>query len=299
MFDICRGAPASCPVVHVPHSRNAFVKYAICHELFVEWSWEQQCEFIARTGYTGIEVAPFMLGSRPCELSPSERTKLRDTAASFGVELIGIHWMLAKTTGYALTSPDRAVRQKTADYLKQLGDLCADLGGQVMVFGSPAQRNLQPGVTWEQGFDAAVEVFAACADHWGERGVTLCLEPLTPKETNFINTCAEAMAIIHAVNHPTLQLHQDVKAMLGGERTPLPELIDRFQHRTRHFHVNDTNLLGPGMGETDYHPIFRALRDSHYDGWISVEVFDYSPGPKVIAEESLRYMREVEQAVRE
>ena len=275
------------------------MKYAICHELFVDWSWEKQCEFVAQTGYTGIEVAPFMLGSRPCELSQAERKQLRDTAASFGIELIGIHWMLAKTTGFYLTSPDKAVRQKTADYLKQLGDLCADLGGQVMVFGSPAQRNLQPGVTWEQGFDAAVEVFSACADHWGERGVTLCLEPLTPKETNFINTCAEAMAILHAVNHPSLQLHQDVKAMLGGERTPLPELIDRFQHRTRHFHVNDTNLLGPGMGETDYHPIFRALRDSHYDGWVSVEVFDYSPGPEVIAEESMRYMREVEEAVRE
>lgn len=273
------------------------MKYAICHELFVDWTWENQCEFIAKTGYTGIEVAPFMLGARPCELSQAERTQLRDTAARHGTEIIGIHWMLAKTTGYYLTSPDPAIRQKTADYLKQLGDLCADLGGQVMVFGSPAQRNLQPGVTWEQAFDAAVEVFSKCADHWGERGVTLCLEPLTPKETNFINTCAEAMAIMHAVNHPALQLHQDVKAMLGGEQTPIPDLIDRFMHRTRHFHVNDTNLLGPGMGETPYEPIFRALRDSRYDGWVSVEVFDYSPGAQKIAQDSMNYMRKIEEIV--
>lgn len=273
------------------------MKYAICHELFVDWTWENQCEFISKTGYTGIEVAPFMLGARPCELSQAERTQLRDTAARHGTEIIGIHWMLAKTSGYYLTSPDPAIRQKTADYLKQLGDLCADLGGEVMVFGSPAQRNLQPGVTWEQAFDAAVEVFSQCADHWGERGVTLCLEPLTPKETNFINTCAEAMAIMHAVNHPALQLHQDVKAMLGGEQTPIPDLIDRFKHRTRHFHVNDTNLLGPGMGETPYEPIFRALRDSHYDGWVSVEVFDYSPGAQKIAQDSMNYMRKIEEIV--
>lgn len=273
------------------------MKYAICHELFVDWTWENQCEFIAKTGYTGIEVAPFMLGTQPCELSQAERTQLRDTAARHGTEIIGIHWMLAKTSGYYLTSPDRAIRQKTADYLKQLGDLCADLAGQVMVFGSPAQRNLQPGVTWEQAFDAAVEVFSQCADHWGERGVTLCLEPLTPKETNFINTCAEAMAIMHAVNHPALQLHQDVKAMLGGEQTSIPDLIDRFKHRTRHFHVNDTNLLGPGMGETPYEPIFRALRDSHYDGWVSVEVFDYSPGAQKIAQDSMNYMRMIEEIV--
>lgn len=273
------------------------MKYAICHELFVDWTWENQCEFIAKAGYTGIEVAPFMLGARPCELSKAERTQLRDTAVRHGTEIIGIHWMLAKTTGYSLTSPEASVRQKTADYLKQLGDLCADLGGQVMVFGSPAQRNLQPGVTWEQAFDAAVEVFSQCADHWGERGVTLCLEPLTPKETNFINTCAEAMAIMHAVNHPALQLHQDVKAMLGGEQTPIPDLIDRFKHRTRHFHVNDTNLLGPGMGDTPYEPIFRALRDGQYGGWVSVEVFDYSPGAEKIATDSLQYMRKIEEIV--
>jgi len=273
------------------------MKYAICHELFVDWTWENQCEFIAKAGYTGIEVAPFMLGARPCELSQAERTQLRDTAARHGTEIIGIHWMLAKTTGYYLTSPEASVRQKTADYLKQLGDLCADLGGQVMVFGSPAQRNLQPGVIWEQAFDAAVEVFSQCADHWGERGVTLCLEPLTPKETNFINTCAEALAIMHAVNHPALQLHQDVKAMLGGEQTPIPDLIDRFKHRTRHFHVNDTNLLGPGMGDTPYEPIIRALRDSQYGGWVSVEVFDYSPGAEKIATDSLQYMRKIEEIV--
>ena len=273
------------------------MKYAICHELFVDWTWENQCEFIAKAGYTGIEVAPFMLGARPCELSQAERTQLRDTAARHGTEIIGIHWMLAKTTGYSLTSPEASVRQKTADYLKQLGDLCADLGGQVMVFGSPAQRNLQPGVTWEQAFDAAVEVFSQCADHWGERGVTLCLEPLTPKETNFINTCAEAMAIMHAVNHSALQLHQDVKAMLGGEQTPIPDLIDRFKHRTRHFHVNDTNLLGPGMGDTPYEPIFRALRESQYGGWVSVEVFDYSPGAEKIATDSMNYMRKIEEIV--
>ena len=273
------------------------MKYAICHELFVDWTWENQCEFIAKAGYTGIEVAPFMLGARPCELSKAERTQLRNTAARHGTEIIGIHWMLAKTTGYSLTSPEASVRLKTADYLKQLGDLCADLGGQVMVFGSPAQRNLQPGVTWEQAFDAAVEVFSQCADHWGERGVTLCLEPLTPKETNFINTCAEAMAIMHAVNHPALQLHQDVKAMLGGEQTPIPDLIDRFKHRTRHFHVNDTNLLGPGMGDTPYEPIFRALRESQYGGWVSVEVFDYSPGAEKIATDSMNYMRKIEEIV--
>ena len=124
-------------------------------------------------------------------------------------------------------------------------------------------------------------------------GTVLCMEPLTEKETNFINTCDEAAELIERVNHPTFILHQDVKAMLGAETDSIPNLIHKHHDVCGHFHVNDTNLLGPGMGETDYHPIFKALIESGYDGWVSVEVFDYSPGAEKIAKKSIDYMQQV------
>ena len=113
----------------------------------------------------------------------------------------------------------------------------------------------------------------------------ICLEPLTPKETNFINTCAEAMELIDRLERPNFCLHQDVKAMLGGETSPIPELIARYAPLVGHFHANDLNLLGPGMGPTDFVPIFAALLRAKYAGWVSVEVFDYSPGCERIARE--------------
>jgi len=209
------------------------------------------------------------------------------------LEVIGLHWMLAKTTGLYLTSPDSEVRIKTAEYLRLLARVCRALGGTVMVFGSPFQRNLLPGVTPQQAADFAVEVFNSVTDTFAEQQVVLCLEPLTRKETDFINTCDDAMEIIQRVNHPTVMLHQDVKAMLGAETESIPSLIHRHKNFCKHFHVNDTNLLGPGMGETDYHPILKALLESRYEGWVSVEVFDYKPGAQHIAVQSIEYMKRV------
>lgn len=274
------------------------MKFAICHEMFEGWEWARQCRFIAEVGYEGIEVAPFMLAPRITEVSRSTRQTLRRQAEQAGLRIIGLHWLLARTQGLHLTTADPAVRRATAEYLVELGRACADLGGDVLVFGSPLQRNLQPGVSREAALEHAAEVFRAALPRLAERGVRLCLEPLTPTDTNFINTCAEAVQLIERVGAPNLCLHQDVKAMLGAETEPITDLIARYAPYLGHFHVNDTNLLGPGMGETDFAPIFAALLQSGYDGWVSVEVFDYAPGPEVIARDSLRYMRETLQRVR-
>jgi sugar phosphate isomerase/epimerase len=268
------------------------MKYALCQELFEDRPWDEQCRTMTRLGYTGIEVAPFSICGHPRELSTADRQKLRQTAEAHGLEIMGLHWLLAKTTGFHLTADDPRIRAATSDYLALLADLCGDLGGTIMVFGSPAQRSLREGLSREEGVARAVETFRACMPRLAERGVTLCLEPLTTKETNFINTCADAAEIIERVNHPSIALHQDVKAMLG-EGTPLPQLIHDFKSITKHFHVNDSNLLGPGMGETDYPPIFRALRETGYDGWVSVEVFDYKPGADHIAKTSIDFMRKL------
>lgn len=268
------------------------MKFAICQELFEGWDWERQCRFMAETGYTGIELAPFTLAPRITDVSTAQRQQLRKVAEDHGLTICGLHWLLAKTEGMHLTTSDTSQRAATSAYLRELAQACADLGGTILVFGSPAQRNVEPGMTRAQAYANAAEVFRNAMPVFGERSVTLCMEPLTPKETNFCNTCADAAELITLVDHPCFQLHQDVKAMLS-ESTPIPTLIEQYASVTKHFHVNDNNLLGPGMGPTEYEPIFAALQRTKYSGWVSVEVFDYKPGAEFIARESLRYMREV------
>jgi sugar phosphate isomerase/epimerase len=269
------------------------MKYAICNETFEGWDHARVCGRIAELGYTGLEVAPFTLAPRITDVGAARRAELRKQAEAAGVRIIGLHWLLAKTEGFHLTSPDAAVRKRTGEYLAELARAAADMGGDVLVLGSPAQRNLPAGVTRQQADDHACDTLSHCLPALEAGRVYLCLEPLTPAETNFMNTAAEGAALCRRLAHPFVKLHLDVKAM-SAEAEPTPDVIRANREYFHHFHANDPNRRGPGFGATDFKPIFRALRDVNYTGWVSVEVFDYSPDPDTIARESIRYMRECE-----
>ena len=266
-------------------------RYAYCNETLAPGrTFREQCDLIASLGYAGVEIAPFTLSDAPADLSRTDRQALRVNAAAAGLEVVGLHWLLAKTTGFHLTAADPAVRDATANRLTELADLCADLGGDVLVLGSPQQRN-RGEMSAEDATDHAAAVLAAVAPRLEERGVTLALEPLAPAETDFLNTCAEAVALADRVGSQRVRLHQDVKALAGGEADPPAAVIRRFAAQTAHFHANDPNLLGPGMGEVDFAPILRALRETGYAGWVSVEVFADGPGPVETARLSLENLR--------
>jgi sugar phosphate isomerase/epimerase len=267
------------------------MRFAICNETFEGWDHARVCRFVAELGYAGLELAPFTLAPRITDVTAERRRELRQQAEACGLQIIGLHWLLARTEGLHVTAADEGVRRRTADYLVELARCCRDLGGELMVFGSPAQRRIPAGATRGQTADYAADTFRRALPGIADWGIKLCLEPLSQPEADFINTCAEAVELLDRVGHPNFVLHLDVKAMATDE-APAPALIRRHAVRTGHFHANDANKRGPGFGATDFRPIFQALRDSHYAGWVSVEVFDYSPDPETIARESLRYMRE-------
>jgi sugar phosphate isomerase/epimerase len=267
------------------------MRFAICNELFEGWPFGRVCQYVKSVGYDGLEVAPFTLAPLITDLDSNTRADLRRQAADAGVDIIGLHWLLARTEGFYLTSPDAGVRTRTAEYLVALAKATRDFGGTLMVFGSPKQRSLPPGVSWDQAFDHAVDTFRRAMPGIGDSGVSLCMEPLAPAETDFINTCAEGARLMDAVGDDNFVLHLDVKAM-SSEETPVTELIRKYIPRTGHFHANDPNMKGPGFGDVDFVPIFKALRDAGYSRWVSVEVFDYTPDAETIATKSLEYMRQ-------
>lgn len=257
--------------------------------MFVDQPFDEAFAIARKCGYTGIEIAPFTMGVDAMAIDAAKRQEVKRQAADAGLEVIGLHWLLAKTEGYYLTSPDTAVREKTSEYFRQLAQLCADLGGTIMVLGSPQQRNLLPGVTHDEAMKYAADVITAAEPTFQACGVTLALEPLGPGEGDFLNTADLGADLMAMIDSPQVKLHLDVKAM-STEGSPIAEIIRKHASATAHFHANDPNLLGPGMGDVPFEPIFAALKESDYDGWVSVEVFDYEPGAEHIARVSMENM---------
>jgi len=271
------------------------MKYCKCNETFQDWPQEKIFKFIAKCGYGGVEIAPFTISNYVTDISRKERTELRRHADDAKIRIVGLHWLLARTKGLHLTHPDAAVRRKTTEYLCELAKFCSELGGDVMVFGSPQQRNLQPGVSRDEGMKYAAEVFRGAMPTLEKLEIMLALEPLGTA-TNFMVTAADTVELAEMVDSPNCKLLLDCKAMVT-ESTPIPELIRKHGSWLIHFHANDANRRGPGMGDLDFVPIFKALRDIKYRGWVSVEVFDYKPGPEALARESIEYMKKVEAKV--
>jgi sugar phosphate isomerase/epimerase len=263
---------------------------SICNEMFEGWEIGRICEFCGQLGYSGIELAPFTLGENPLSVSPDRRREIRETISGHGMSCVGLHWLLAKTNGFHLTTNDPAIRKRTANYLSGLAELCRDLGGNVMVLGSPQQRSLLPDVESDQAWENAIEVLQSALPALEKHNVTLALEPLGPEETNFLNTAEETVLMARQIGSEKIRLLLDVKAM-STESIPIPEIICQHHQHLAHFHANDPNRLGPGMGEVDFVPIMQALRDCNYDGWVSVEVFDFRPGPELIASKSIECLK--------
>ncbi len=268
------------------------MKFGICNEIFQDWKLEDAMTFAIKAGYDGLEIAPFTLAKYVTEISATERKRIREMAARIGIEISGIHWVLVQAEGMYLNHPEAAVRARTAQYFVELVNFCADLGGKVIVVGSPKQRNVMDGVSFEQAWQWATDTFRDAVKLAEERGVTICFEPLAPSETNFINTAAEGLRFTEQFKSRAMQIILDVKAMCS-ESKPIPQIIRESRGAFAYFHANDRNLKGPGFGDVDFTPIAAALKDVGYDGYVSVEVFKFEEGAEAIATQSLDYLKRV------
>ncbi len=269
-------------------------RFATCNEVFQKQPMADVCSQLREAGYQGIEIAPFTLASDPAMLTPDERASVKKIISDAQLEFVGLHWLLAAPDGLQATSPDSSVRKRTWEYVGHFIDLCADLGeGGVVVFGSPKQRSSMGGLSSREATDAFIEGLAKAAPHAEARGVTLLLEPLSPDQTDVVTSLAEAVQIVQQIGSPGVQTMFDVHNAIR-ETTPHTDLIRQFFPYIKHVHVNELDGREPGMGDYDFGVLLECLTELNYDGWVSLEAFDFTRDPKEIVARSINHLESVQ-----
>jgi sugar phosphate isomerase/epimerase len=265
------------------------VKLSLCNEVIRELPFARQCALAKALGYEGLELAPFTFGDEAYAMSAARRSEIRNTCDAAGIAVSGLHWLLAAPAGLSITTADRAVWNKSVDVLRALVELCAELGGDYLVHGSPAQRR----VTGADDAKRAEEAWRIAASEAGQVGVTYCIEPLARPDCNLINTLAEAVDVVHRNGNPALRTMIDTLAASHEEPEPPADAIRRWMPTglLAHVQLNDRNRRGPGQGDDKFTPVLRALTDTGYTGWIAMEPFVYEPDGPACAARMIGYVQ--------
>jgi sugar phosphate isomerase/epimerase len=271
-------------------SREPF-RFSICNETFQDTPFQEQCRLARKIGYSGIELMPGTLADQPLSIPQARRRELRRIMGDYGLAFVGLHNLLTVPKGMHATTNDPAVRRLTWDFVRGLMDLCADLGPNgIAVFGSGKQRNAEPGVPVPDALARFRDGLASVAPYARDRGVTVLIEPLAPHLCNLVNRLEEAVALVQQIDSPAVRTMLDVHNT-AGETLSGPELIDKYIGFIRHVHLNEMDGRRPGTGAYDFRSLFRMLERHNYDGWLSLEVFDFSPNGDIVASDALPYLQ--------
>jgi D-psicose/D-tagatose/L-ribulose 3-epimerase len=275
------------------------MRIALCNEVIAPMPFPAQCEYAAKLGYDGLEVAPYTLSEEPQRLGSAQIAAARAAAEDAGVAVTGLHWLLVKPAGLSITARDAAVRKRTVDAMLALVDVCAELGGRYLVHGSPQQRRIEAGDSRAAALARAAECFASAAERAAKAGVVYCIEPLAADATPLINTLAEAATLVKQIGNPALRSMLDCSAAGRSEAEPLDALVERWvpPGMIAHVQVNDRNRRGPGQGEQRFAPLFAALLRNGYPGDVAVEPFDYVPDGPGAAARAVGYIRGILEAL--
>jgi len=273
------------------------MEFSLCNEVIADRPFEEQCAFAAALGYDGLEIAPFTLGDDPRSITDADIDLARQALQAAGIRATGLHWLLVKPEGLSITTDDDAVREATLDVMCRNVELCAALGGSVLVHGSPAQRRLEG--DGDAARERALDLFAKVAAKAEACGVTYCLEPLNAGEADFVNRVDEAVAIVEEINVPAFRTMIDTSAAGLSDVAPVPDLIRTWvpTGHIAHIQFNDRNRRAAGQGEDRFTPILTALKETGYGGVIAMEPFIYEPDRSACAAYTLGYVKGIWEAL--
>ncbi len=241
--------------------------------------WERTLAWARESGFEGIEI-PVSRTLHPDKTSQSTLANIKRCMADNGLEVIGSNAVFPFGEGYQMLSPNPADRRRAVEYLYRVIDNNAELGGRIVTIGSPHARSIPAGVSYDDGWKFAIEVFRDWAAYCAPRGQIISLEVLNRYESNIGLTMDEGSRLIAAVGSPAFGLTPDTYH--GNiDEDPIVGAIERNVRNIVNFHMGDSNRQPPGQGNYDFYRTLKALVDNGYNGYLSEELMEVYIGVPV------------------
>ena len=167
---------------------------------------------------------------------------------------------------------DDVNRNALREYLDHTLARCRELGASIIVWGSSGSRNVAPGYSREKAWNQIKEFLGLAGDIARRHDLIIAIEPLRHQESNIINTGAEALQLVHEVNHPSIKMIIDYYHMRVENETP--DIVWKARKEIVHFHfANPHDRLWPKSPAEDpvYGEFFKLLKKIRFQGRISIE----------------------------
>ena len=204
------------------------MKFSVCNAVLRTMPIPAVFDLIAETGFDGVEIAPRTIASSLDEIGASHIKACRKAVESAGLEVVGVHTIFGRDPQYHILQPEPETRERTLKAIIRAVELCGELGGHVVVFGSPWQRNVPEGMSHHVAIDVAAGLIghANLLNALEATRVTFCFEPLSEDQTDFVNRAAKAVELVDRIDHPRVGMMLDGYS-ISWESRPSISMEDR------------------------------------------------------------------------
>lgn len=230
---------------------------------FVFWSdLEASCRAAKQIGFDAVEI--FAPGP-----AAFDDGKLKQLLADLDLKLAafgtGAGWVLHN---WQLCSPDPRERTEAIDFIRSMIDVAGSFSAMAII-GS-MQGRYGGDIDKPTAIGYLGDGLQQLGEHARQYNVPLIYEPLNRYESNLVNTMAESVTLLDALQTDNVRLLADLFHM-NIEETSIAAAVRTAGHHVGHIHFVDSNRQAAGLGHIDYGPIAEALRDIGYSGYLSAE----------------------------
>ncbi len=244
------------------------MKFAASNIALPAFGHTRELALLADIGLHGLEVAPSRIWKDTwAGLAASDVAQYRKQIEAAGLKAVGLHSLFFDHPELGLfRGPD--TRASTLDFMAHLSAVCRDLGGRTLIYGGGRQRGE---MALEDAYAEAEEFFGELLARIAGHGTCYSFEPLGPKDSDFINSVADSIRLVRALDSPMLRVQLDAKALVENHELNAETVATTAPYLV-HVHANEPGLAVLGSsGAIDHAALGKYLKGIGYDGYVSIE----------------------------